>query len=75
MPRVESRLLYVDAVAGRGVDLFAAACDHDLEGIVAKWSRAPYGLVPSWIKIKNAAYSQMADTSCFERGPSGQTGR
>lgn len=28
--------LYVDYVAGRGIDLFAAACHEGLEGIVAK---------------------------------------
>jgi bifunctional non-homologous end joining protein LigD len=32
MPRVESRIRYVDAIDGRGVDFFAVACEHDLEG-------------------------------------------
>jgi ATP-dependent DNA ligase len=61
MPRIDSRLLYVDHLKARGCDLFRAACDRDLEGIVAKWSRGPYprdGITTSWIKIKNPAYSQ-----------------
>lgn len=61
MPRIESRLLYVDDLKARGCDLFRAACAFDLEGIVAKWARGPYrcdGVSTSWLKIKNAAYSQ-----------------
>jgi ATP-dependent DNA ligase len=37
---MESRLLYMDHVVGRGADLFAAVCKHDLEGIVAKLENA-----------------------------------
>ena len=37
MPRMMSRLLYLDHVDGRGVDLFREVCQRDLEGIVAKW--------------------------------------
>jgi ATP-dependent DNA ligase len=43
------------------VRLFRAACDRDLEGIVAKWGRGSYrrdGITTSWIKIKNRDYSQ-----------------
>jgi hypothetical protein len=61
MPRMDSRLLYVDHLAGRGCDLYRAACERDLEGIVAKWSLGPYradSVMTSWIKIKNPAYSQ-----------------
>src|SRR5262249_3301633 len=32
---------YLDHVAGRGRDLFAAVCEQDLEGIVAKERRGP----------------------------------
>jgi hypothetical protein len=56
MPRVESRLLYLDSIAERGRDLYRAACDKDLEGIVAKWTGGRYlsdGRGPSWLKIKN----------------------
>jgi hypothetical protein len=61
MPRIDSRLLYVDNLTGRGCDLVRAACDRDLEGIVAKWTRGPYqrdGVSTSWVKIKNPHYSQ-----------------
>lgn len=61
MPKVESRLRYVDHVKGRGIDLYRAACSRDLEGIVAKWARGQYatdGVSTSWLKIKNPQYSQ-----------------
>ena len=61
MPRVESRLLYLDHVAGRGCDLFRVACERDLEGIVAKWTGGTYqtdGRGTSWLKIKNPEYTQ-----------------
>ena len=61
MPRIESRVRYVDYVHGRGSELFALACAHDLEGIVAKWAPGTYqsGGRTSWLKIKNPTYSQM----------------
>jgi ATP-dependent DNA ligase len=61
MPRHESRLRYVDHIRECGRDLFDLACAHDTEGIVAKWSRGRYctdGATTSWLKIKNADYSQ-----------------
>ena len=54
-------LRYVDATVGDGCALFAEVCKRDLEGIVAKWADAPYGLLDgrsSWVKIKNRDYSQ-----------------
>jgi bifunctional non-homologous end joining protein LigD len=63
MPTVECRLLYLDAIAERGIDLYRAACARDLEGIVAKWAHGTYQSderVTSWLKIKNPRYSQMA---------------
>src|SRR5687767_10782367 len=36
MPRVESRVRYVEAIKGRGVKFFGVAREHDLDGIVAK---------------------------------------
>ena len=57
MPRVDSRLLYVDDLRGRGTELFtAAACSGDLEGIVGKWRDGRYetdGVSTSWLMIKN----------------------
>jgi len=38
MPRHESRLRFVDHLKERGRDLYALACAHDAEGIVAKWA-------------------------------------
>jgi bifunctional non-homologous end joining protein LigD len=63
MPRIDSRLLYVDDVRRRGTELFRAACARDLEGIVAKWRDGRYemdGVSTSWVKVKNPQYSQMA---------------
>ena len=64
MPTIETRLLYLDHIALRGCDLFHAACERDLEGIVAKWAGGTYrtnGRATSWLKIKNREYSQMRD--------------
>ena len=36
VPPQPSRLLYVDHIEGRGIDLFREVCRQDLEGIVAK---------------------------------------
>ena len=60
MPRVESRVRLVEHVKGRGVDFFRAACDHDVEGVVAKWRGGTYqiGAKTSWLKIRNPEYSQ-----------------
>ena len=57
-----SGLLYVDHVENCGKDLFRLACEHDLEGIVAKHKFSPYltgGTETSWVKSKNRVYSQM----------------
>ena len=52
-------LLFVDHVESRGVDLFRAACDRDLEGIVAKLANGRYEPeATTWVKIKNRTYSQ-----------------
>jgi bifunctional non-homologous end joining protein LigD len=60
LPCDNSRIRYVDHIVGRGVDLFDAACSHDLEGIVAKWSGGTYQSGPktSWLKVRNQRYSQ-----------------
>lgn len=64
MPAVECRLLYLDHLEARGVDLFRVACERDLEGIVGKWTEGTYrtdGRATSWLKIKNRDYTQMVD--------------
>jgi bifunctional non-homologous end joining protein LigD len=53
-------VLYADFVIDHGVDLFRAACERDLEGIVAKQKVAPYSDGVRWVKIKNPGYSQAA---------------
>jgi len=64
MPKIECRVLYLDHLAERGCDFFRVACDQDLEGIVGKWTRGTYqidGRSTSWLKIKNADYTQIRD--------------
>jgi bifunctional non-homologous end joining protein LigD len=62
MPRGESPVIYLDHVVGCGTELFPKICQQDCEGIVAKWARRRYyvdGVQTSWLKIRNADYSQM----------------
>ena len=62
MPRIDSRLLYVEDLRERGCALFAEACRRDLEGVVAKWHDGHYetdGVSTSWVKVKNPSYSQI----------------
>ena len=62
MPKVESRVLYLDHIERRGCDLFRAACARDLEGIIGKYAAGIYqsdGRSTSWVKIKNPEYTQM----------------
>jgi bifunctional non-homologous end joining protein LigD len=59
--RRKNRLLYVEHLIGGGVGLYEAACEWDLEGVVAKRKDGLY--VPTrtrtWAKIKNPHYSQV----------------
>ena len=63
------RLLYCDHVAHDGEGLFRLACEHDLEGVVAKRKYDPYlRQQASWLKIRNHDYSQWAGREeLFER--------
>lgn len=60
MPRVDSRIRYVEGVTARGTDFHRVGCEHDLEGIVAKWLGGTYrtDARTSWLKIRNPNYSQ-----------------
>ncbi len=61
VPKVESRLRYVEHIHGEGEEFYRLACEHDLEGIVRKWKFGTYrtdGHQTSRIKVKNPAYSQ-----------------
>jgi ATP-dependent DNA ligase len=64
VPKESRCILFARHVPERGRDLFAAVCEQDLEGIVAKWKDAPYNpavLPLSWLKVKNPEYSQARD--------------
>ena len=69
VPKRGERLLFCDHVEQDGERLFRLACEHDLEGIVAKRKVDPY--LPSqatWLKIRNQNYSQWAGREeLFER--------
>ena len=69
VPRRCDRLMYLDHVVGRGIDLFQAVCEMDLEGIVAKRRDGIYDPdATMWVKVKNASYSQARDRwELFER--------
>ena len=74
LPRKAERLLYCDHVDADGEGLFRLACEHDLEGIVAKRKTHPYlpDRETSWFKIRNQSYSQWAGREeLFEREPAG----
>jgi hypothetical protein len=45
-------------VEDRGIDLFNAVCQHNLEGVVAKRKNGTEATVSGWLKIKNPKYTQ-----------------
>jgi ATP-dependent DNA ligase len=69
VPRKSERLLYCDHIDGDGEGLFRLACEHDLEGIVAKRNSELYlAEHANWLKISNTNYSQWAGREeLFER--------
>jgi bifunctional non-homologous end joining protein LigD len=69
VPIGSDRLLYCDHIQADGHGLFRLACEHDLEGIVAKRKLDPYSSESSgWLKIRNTSYSQSIDREeLFER--------
>jgi bifunctional non-homologous end joining protein LigD len=46
IPPQPAPLLFVDHVVQTGTALYTAACEMDLEGVIAKWAAAPYGIEP-----------------------------
>ena len=58
MPKESAVILEPLSVTGTGHKLFELMCAHDLEGIVAKRLKDPYGPRARWVKIKNPSYSQ-----------------
>lgn len=69
VPKRGKRLLYCDHIEADGEGLFQLACEHDLEGIVAKRKGDPYlAEHASWLKIRNHNYSQwVGREELFER--------
>ncbi len=61
IPETTSILSRVLVVPRDGHALFQAVQQLDLEGIVAKRKRDPYGLKTTWLKIKHPAYTQGQD--------------
>jgi bifunctional non-homologous end joining protein LigD len=64
--RSRDGIQYVEHLEGEGKNVFEAACELGLEGIVSKRLTAPYksGPCKSWIKVKNpksAAYLRVVD--------------
>lgn len=62
VPKDAERLLYCDHAERDGQELYRLACEHDLEGIVAKQRHSPYApeQKTTWLKIRNREYSQWA---------------
>ena len=57
VPRESPDLLHVDAVPEKGQELFQAACERDLEGVVGKWAQGTYqsdGRATSWVKVRHS---------------------
>jgi bifunctional non-homologous end joining protein LigD len=62
VPKKAERLFYCDHIEADGENLFRLACEHDLEGVVAKHRGSPYLEAEPryWQKIRNRSYSQWA---------------
>jgi len=61
VPVESPSVLHVDYLPEKGKELFQLACENDLEGVVGKWAKGSYqsdGRSTSWVKVKNASYSQ-----------------
>lgn len=71
MPRIETRLLYLDNLHERGVELFPGrgqAGSRGYRGKVGEGHVRTDGRATSWLKIKNPNYSQAEDRhELFER--------
>jgi ATP-dependent DNA ligase len=61
---------YCGHIEREGEEFVKLACEHDLEGIVAKHRFSPYipDSQPGWLKIRNTDYSQwVGREELFER--------
>lgn len=55
-----------ETIDGDGRDVFEAACEHGLEGIIAKYKYAPYrsGRFREWIKVKCTQSDSLLVVGC-----------
>jgi hypothetical protein len=70
MPKVESKMRYVDHIEGSGTEFFRLACEHDLERIVGKWKFGSYcadGAQTSWVKVKTRLIRRRGRHELFEK--------
>ena len=70
IPNRGERLLYCDHIEQDGERMFRLACEHDIEGIVAKHKGGLYlpDRETTWLKIRNRSYSQwVRREELFER--------
>ena len=51
-------MIHNSLTRGAAVELFRVCCAQDLEGVVLKAARGPYGAPVSWLKVINPNYSQ-----------------
>lgn len=58
LPKKSAMISEALSVTGKGRKLFDLECAHDLEGVVAKRLKDPYGPRVKWWKIQNRIYTQ-----------------
>jgi len=69
MPRVESRILYLDQVPQQGVRLFEETCRRDCEGKLIKCkSHHTRRRVPWGIRLPDISISERTDRECYRSG-------
>jgi ATP-dependent DNA ligase len=63
---VKAPALFVDHLVGRGVDLFQAVCQRDLEGIVAKAAQGLYQLEKTtWVRSRTQIIRKLRTAETF----------
>jgi bifunctional non-homologous end joining protein LigD len=53
LPKTECSVRLVQHIESRGCDLFRAACEHDLEGILAKWRGRHVSTRPAHVLVED----------------------
>jgi len=84
VPSTSTAILHIDCIREKGKELFELACGRDLEGVVGKWAEGTYqsdgrttsGRTTSWVKVKNAGYSQIEGRAdLFDKKPGARRSR